>query len=114
MMFSGAMLLAMATADGEWAALHFTPRTLAAMTYLTVAGSVVAYTAYVYAVKHLPISTVSLYAYVNPLIAVALGSLLLGEHFSFRILVAAAWCSPGRPSSGSTIDECPGCHGSPS
>ena len=60
------------------------------MIYLTVAGSIVAYTAYVYAVKHLPISTVSLYAYINPLIAVALGSLLLGEHFSFRIIIAAA------------------------
>ena len=59
------------------------------MIYLTVAGSIVAYTAYVYAVKHLPISTVSLYAYINPLIAVALGSLLLGERFSFRIIIAA-------------------------
>ena len=90
MLCSGTMLLALATAGGEWAALHFTPRTLAAMTYLTVAGSVVAYTAYIYAVQHLPISTVSLYAYVNPLIAVVLGSLLLGEPFSPRILVAGA------------------------
>jgi drug/metabolite transporter (DMT)-like permease len=88
MLFSGSMLLALATAAGEWPLLHFTPRTLIAMIYLTVAGSVVAYTAYVYAVRHLPISTVSLYAYVNPLIAVVLGSALLGEPFSARILVA--------------------------
>ena len=60
------------------------------MIYLTVAGSVLAYTAYVYAVRHLPISTVSLYAYINPLIAVALGSLLLAEPFSMRIVVAGA------------------------
>ena len=51
MLCSGTMLLALATAGGEWAALRFTPRTLAAMTYLTVAGSVVAYTAYIYAVQ---------------------------------------------------------------
>ena len=89
MIFSGAMLLGIATANDEWSRLHFTPRTLGAMIYLTVAGSIVAYTAYVYAVKHLPISTVSLYAYINPLIAVALGSLLLGERFSFRIIIAA-------------------------
>ena len=89
MIFSGAMLLGIATANDEWSQLHFTPRTLGAMIYLTVAGSIVAYTAYVYAVKHLPISTVSLYAYINPLIAVALGSLLLGEPFSFRIIIAA-------------------------
>ena len=51
MVCSGTMLLALATAGGEWAALRFTPRTLIAMTYLTVAGSVVAYTAYIYAVR---------------------------------------------------------------
>jgi drug/metabolite transporter (DMT)-like permease len=89
MIFSGVMLLGIATANDEWSRLHFTTRTIAAMIYLTVAGSIVAYTAYVYAVKHLPISTVSLYAYINPLIAVALGSLLLGEQFSFRIIIAA-------------------------
>jgi drug/metabolite transporter (DMT)-like permease len=89
MIFSGAMLLGIATVNGEWSRVHFNPRTLGAMIYLTVAGSIVAYTAYVYAVKHLPISTVSLYAYINPLIAVALGSLLLGERFSFRIIIAA-------------------------
>jgi drug/metabolite transporter (DMT)-like permease len=90
MLFSGTMFLAAATAAGEWTSLHFTARSLIAMIYLTVAGSVVAYSAYVYAVRHLPISTVSLYAYVNPLIAVALGSLLLGEPFSGRILAAGA------------------------
>jgi drug/metabolite transporter (DMT)-like permease len=37
----------------------------------------------------LPVSTVSLYAYVNPIIAVALGTLILGEPFSPRIAVAA-------------------------
>jgi drug/metabolite transporter (DMT)-like permease len=90
MLFSGAMLLGLATANDEWSRVHFTPRSAGAMIYLTVAGSVIAYTAYVYAVRHLPISTVSLYAYINPLIAVALGALLLGEPFSFRIVIAAA------------------------
>lgn len=90
MLFSGMMLLGLATVSGEWRALHFSARSLAAMAYLTLAGSTLAYTAYVYAVAHLPISTVSLYAYVNPLIAVVLGSLLLGEAFSVRIAAAAA------------------------
>lgn len=88
MLFSGTMFLAAATARGDWASLRFTPRSLLAMVYLTIAGSVIAYSAYVYAVRHLPISTVSLYAYINPLIAVALGSLLLGEPFTVRILLA--------------------------
>lgn len=89
MIFSGIMLLSMATAAGEWQQLTFTTRTFAAMAYLTIAGSLVTYTAYIYAIKHLPLSTVSIYAYVNPLIAVALGTLLLGEPFSMRIVFAA-------------------------
>jgi len=95
MLFSGVMLLGLATASGEWASLHFTPRSLGAMIYLALAGSALAYTAYVYAVAHLPISTVSLYAYVNPLIAVVLGSLLLDEPFSMRIVVAATLVMAG-------------------
>ena len=90
MVFSGIMLLAAATAHGDWAHLSFTPRTLAAMAYLSVAGSLVAYSAYIYAIQHLPLQLVSLYAYINPMIAVALGTLLLSEPLSTRIVFAAA------------------------
>jgi drug/metabolite transporter (DMT)-like permease len=90
MIFSGVMLLTVATAVGEWPRLAFTPRSLGALLYLTIAGSVVGYTAYVYALKYLPVSTVSLYAYVNPIIAVILGTLLAAEPLNPRILVAAA------------------------
>ena len=89
MVFSGIMLLTLATIQGQWAELSFTPRTFAAMAYLSVAGSLVAYSAYIYAIQHLPLSTVSLYAYINPIIAVALGTALLGEPLSTRIALAA-------------------------
>ena len=89
MVFSGLMLLGGATVHGDWAHLSFTPRTLAAMAYLTLIGSLVAYSAYIYAIQHLRLSLVSLYAYVNPIIAVALGALLLGEPLSARIVLAA-------------------------
>jgi drug/metabolite transporter (DMT)-like permease len=88
MVFAGLMMLMLATVRGEWRQLTFTARSLAAELYLTVFGSMVAYSAYVYALKHLPISTVSLSAYVNPLIAVCLGAVLLGEPFGPRIIVA--------------------------
>jgi drug/metabolite transporter (DMT)-like permease len=88
--FSGIMLLGAATAHGDWAHVSFTPRTVAAMLYLSIAGSLVAYSAYIYAIQHLPLQLVSLYAYINPMIAVALGTLLLNEPFSARILIAAA------------------------
>jgi drug/metabolite transporter (DMT)-like permease len=90
MLLSGLLMTAIGTAMGEWSRLTFTARSAAGLIYLVLIGSVVAYSAYVYALKHLPLSLVSQYAYVNPLIAVALGSLLLGEPFSMRTVVAAA------------------------
>jgi drug/metabolite transporter (DMT)-like permease len=89
MVFSGIMLLTAATAHGDWALLSFTPRTAAAMLYLSIAGSLIAYSAYIYAIQHLPLQLVSLYAYINPMIAVALGTLLLSEPLSARIVAAA-------------------------
>ena len=90
MLFSGVILLGVGTVAGEWSELAFTPRSLGALLYLAIAGSVVGYTAYIYALKYLPVSTVSLYAYVNPLIAVALGTWLAAEPLNPRILLAAA------------------------
>ena len=49
--------------------------------YLIVFGGIVGYSAYIYAMKHLPVSLVSIYTYVNPVVAVILGSLLYGEKF---------------------------------
>lgn len=89
MLFGGLMLLMIASATGEWARLAFTSRSAAAMIYLTICGSIVGYSAYVYALRHLPVSTVSLYAYINPIIAVVLGTLLLGEPFTVRVVAAA-------------------------
>lgn len=88
MIFGGLMMAVAATIRGEWTHLTFTWRTGAAELYLILFGSLVGYSAYMYALKHLPMSTVSLYAYVNPVIAVVLGTLLLGEPFGWRVVVA--------------------------
>ena len=90
MLVSGVMLVLIGTAAGEWSRLAFTPRTASALLYLIVFGSVVGYSAYVYALQHLPVSTVSQYAYVNPIIAVVLGTLLLAEPLSLGTFLAAA------------------------
>jgi drug/metabolite transporter (DMT)-like permease len=95
MIFGGLILTAIGTATGEWDRLVFTERTAAAMIYLVIFGSIVGYSAYVYALGHLPVSTVSLYAYVNPIIAVVLGTLLLSEPFDARIVFAAAMVLAG-------------------
>jgi drug/metabolite transporter (DMT)-like permease len=90
MIFAGVAMLALATVRGEWADLTFTTRSLVAEIYLTLVGSLLAYSAYLYAIRHLPLSTVSLYSYINPVIAVVLGSLLLAEPFGMRIVIASA------------------------
>ena len=90
MFAAGLIFLLIATARGEWSQLTFTTRSTGAILYLVAFGSIVAFSAYVYALKHLPIATVSLYSYVNPIIAVVLGTILLSEPFSGRTLVASA------------------------
>ena len=77
---------------GEWNMLDFatiTARSWLGLAYLTVLGSLVGFVAYAWLLRHAPISLVATYAYVNPLVAILLGSLLAQESFSARILVAA-------------------------
>jgi len=93
--FGGLLMTLVATARGEWSHVSFTPTTTAALAYLAVLGSVVAFVSYSYALKHLPISVVSLYTYVNPVIAVALGALLLHEPFGLRQIMAAGVIAVG-------------------
>jgi drug/metabolite transporter (DMT)-like permease len=90
MLFGGGFMLAGGTMIGEWSRLSLTGSTAVALAYLTVAGSIVAFVAYSYALRHLPVAIVSLYTYVNPVIAVALGVLWLREPFERRQLLAAA------------------------
>jgi len=89
MLFGGLVMLGVGLARHEQAALTFTPRTAAALVYLTFVGAVAGFSAYAYALKHLPLATVSLYAYVNPVIAVVLGTLILSEPLNARLGIAA-------------------------
>lgn len=89
MIFGGTAMLIIAVAAGELGRIQFTLRSAVAELYLIVFGSLLGFPAYIYALKHLPVSTVSLYAYVNPVIAVLLGALLLGEPFGLRIVIAS-------------------------
>ncbi len=90
MIFGGLMMVLIGLVAGEWGRLAFTPRTMASWLYLSLVGSVIGFAAFSYALQHLPVAVVSLYNFVNPVIAVALGTLVLGEAFHARMLVAAA------------------------
>jgi drug/metabolite transporter (DMT)-like permease len=88
MFFGGFTMLVLATLTGEWSHLTFTARTGSALVYLFGVGSLIGFVAYIYALGHLSTSFVSLYAYVNPVVAVFLGTLILGEPFSWRLIAA--------------------------
>ncbi len=88
MLFGGLIVGIAGIALGEPARLHFTARTFAALAYLTIFGSIIAYSAYIYALAHMPTSQASLYAYVNPVVAVILGWLILHENLTWVSIVA--------------------------
>ncbi|MFD2766329.1 EamA family transporter [Micromonospora eburnea] len=93
-MAAGALALAVVAAvRGEFADFSpadVTARSWAALAYLMVAGSLVAFTAYVWLLHHAPISLVATYAYVNPAVAVALGALLAAEPVTHQVLLGGA------------------------
>jgi drug/metabolite transporter (DMT)-like permease len=89
----GAALLAVAAAAGELGSLRLgevSMRSWLALGYLIVAGSIVAFSAYGIAVRTLPTATVATYAYVNPVIAVLLGTLILNEHLTPAMFAGGA------------------------
>ena len=81
--------ISLSVATGE-PAPHPTPAAWKAVTYLILAGSLLGFTAYLYALHHLPLPIVMTYAYVNPLIALALGWWLLDEVITVRTGLGAA------------------------
>jgi drug/metabolite transporter (DMT)-like permease len=76
---SMAMLL-VGFATGERLPAHPTVRATAALVYLAIFGSIVAFSAYLYVLKHVRPALATSYAYVNPPVAVLFGVLLAGEH----------------------------------
>jgi drug/metabolite transporter (DMT)-like permease len=67
---------------------HLAPRPAIALVYLIIAGSIVGYTAFIYAMTHLPVAVVSIYMFVNPVVAVFLGYLFFREPFGYRAATA--------------------------
>ena len=90
MLAGGVLMTAAGTLRGEWSRLSFNAATTWSLVYLSTIGAIGGFVAYSYALRHLPVSFVSLYAYINPIIAVTLGVLILHESFDARMAVAAA------------------------
>lgn len=84
LLIGGAFLYIISPMADDYSKMElFHPDVIWSLAYLIVFGSVMAYTAYMYTLKELPVGIVSLYAYVNPLVAVILGYLLLNEQLTW-------------------------------
>jgi drug/metabolite transporter (DMT)-like permease len=85
-------LLLLGTVTGEWVQLDLSAvstRSWLGFAYLVVFGSWVGFASYIWLLRHAPTMLVATYAYVNPMVAILLGSLLAGEELTTRILLAA-------------------------
>jgi drug/metabolite transporter (DMT)-like permease len=93
MLAGGIMLCIVGIASGEAQHLHVSQLPASAIAgwfWLVIAGAMIAYSAYAYAVRTLPTSVVATYAYVNPIVAVVLGALLLKESLTWNVLAGGA------------------------
>ncbi len=79
MFFGGLWLFPFSLLFDDLQGVHWSGESLYSLLYLIVFGSIIAYASYLYALKKLPMTIVSLYAYVNPLVAVVLGWVILNE-----------------------------------
>jgi drug/metabolite transporter (DMT)-like permease len=93
MLIAAVVLAVIGGLTGELGTFHpaaISTASLLALTYLIVIGSMLAFNAYAWLLRNAPLSLIGTYAYVNPVVAVALGALFLAEPISLRTVVAAA------------------------
>jgi drug/metabolite transporter (DMT)-like permease len=79
MIIAGAFCTAAGTAFNEWGQFHLTGKAMGSLAWLITGGSLLGYSCFIYLIEHVPVAKVSSYSYVNPMVAVLLGILLLHE-----------------------------------
>ena len=88
MFFGGVWLLPGALIFDDLSAITWSSEAVYSLVYLVIVGSIIAYACYSYVLRKLPMTIVSLYAYVNPIVAVILGWMVLGEKLNAKIGIA--------------------------
>jgi drug/metabolite transporter (DMT)-like permease len=90
MTLGGLVNAAVALLSGQFQRAHWSTTAITGIGYLVVFGSWIGYTAYIYLLEHVPTPKVATYAYVNPIVAVFLGWIILHEQVDFFMLVGTA------------------------
>ncbi len=88
MFFGGVFLIPLSLVLDDYKTIQWSSEVLISLTYLILVGSVAGYACYSYAIKKLPMTIVSLYAYINPIVAVLLGWLVLSEKLNLKIALS--------------------------
>jgi drug/metabolite transporter (DMT)-like permease len=88
MFFGGLWCFPMSLIMDDFSHVAWSAEAAYSLVYLIVFGSIVAYASYAYALRKLPMTIVSMYAYINPLVAVLLGWIVLDEKLNIKIIVA--------------------------
>jgi len=79
MLIAGTLSTLLGTLLGQWPSFHVNAASIGSQAWLITGGSLIGYSAFIYLLEHVPVAKVSSYAYVNPVVAVLLGVLLLHE-----------------------------------
>lgn len=88
MLIAGSLQVLLGLVLGETSDIRLNHEGIFAFFYLVIFGSLLGYAAYIYAISYLPISLVSTYAYINPIIALFLGWLILDENINSTIIIS--------------------------
>lgn len=112
MLVAGVCDLILGTVLHDWRYAHWNRDSISAIAYLIVFGSLMGFSSYIWLLKNVPVAKVATYAYVNPMVAVLLGVLLLGEHLQpyewagmVAILFAVFLVTSSKIDSGSRSEE---------
>jgi len=88
-MFAGGVgLMFISAITGEFSRARFSMNSVLAIAYLVVFGSLVVYSSYIYLLQKWPATKAGTYAYINPLVAVSLGAIFLGEKINFLMILS--------------------------
>ncbi|MHB1653113.1 MAG: EamA family transporter [Desulfitobacteriaceae bacterium] len=89
MLTGGIALTIVGLLTGEGVRMHLSAKGIGAMAYLILAGSILGYSSYIYVLQKWPASKAGTYAYVNPVVGILLGAVVLGEPVSSNVIVSA-------------------------